>query len=442
MCGARNGIRIVVLILIALLVATLATVLGISVMHEKQYKLEIDNLYKKSYYDALDSVSSLELKLSKLMVTESTAMQRKLMRDIWLDAEVATANLSQLVTKSEQINKIVRFLNKLGDYCKSLCEKRETEKISKSERVTLDELHTLVTGLKKAMANSSDSIMTGSSFVTRLGDGIAILSDAYGRFNNDESIVYPEMIYDGPFSDGLADRKVKFLEGKNEINMETAKDIIDKKLTDVSHLEFITECKGSVEGFMFFVTWADGYGAITLSKNGGFVIDYIGYKSVVVPNLNEEECVAKARAILERLGYFDMMPVWVTNSHSMVYINFAFTKNNVTYYPDLIKVKVSTDTGSIIGLDALNYIYNHIGERAIPANTTIAQDARAKVSANIKIDSQRLCVIPTEWNSEIVAYEFSGKYKDNLYFVYIDAVTFEEIKIMKVVEQDGGVLVA
>jgi germination protein YpeB len=137
-----------------------------------------------------------------------------------------------------------------------------------------------------------------------------------------------------------------------------------------------------------------------------------------------------------------MTAVWVTNSNSTVYINYAYEKDDVIYYPDLIKIKIAADTGFLLGIEGANYIYNHTGERAIPDNIQSVDSARAKISSKLIIESEKLTVIPTEWNTEILAYEFSGTYKDGQYFIYITADTLQEIKVMKVIESDGGKLIS
>ena len=56
------------------------------------------------------------------------------------------------------------------------------------------------------------------------------------------------------------------------------------------------------------------------------------------------------------------------------------------------------------------------------------------------IQSEKLAVIPTEWKTEILCYEFKGKIEDKEYLVYINASTGEEQDILIITNTPNGVL--
>lgn len=434
--------KFLALTLIVVLVAALAVSLAFAVDSREKYKQELDNLYRKSYFDAMDSISDMELKLSKLTVAEGSSSQKQLLNEIWKNAEVAESNLAQLSAKNSEMETIIKFFNQLGDYCYYLASKVEGNGLTEEERNTLDKLYTIITTFQDAFKDTSAAIMDGSSLFTRIGDGVNLLGDCYGAFSNNTSVDYPQMIYDGPFSDGLSDREAKFLKDKPDITREQAEAKAKEYFEGVTELNLITETNGSTPSYMFSITWKHGSGALQITKKGGYVLEYSGNRNTGEPKLSEEQLKTAANNILKKMGYNEMSPVWVTESGTTVYINFAYEKNNIIYYPDLIKVKVARDTGYLIGMEAENYIYNHTGDRSDTAGVKSIESARAKVSKKITIESARLTVIPTEWNSEITAYEFSGSYKEGLFFVYIDALTLNEVKVMKVIDKDGGKLIS
>ena len=118
----------------------------------------------------------------------------------------------------------------------------------------------------------------------------------------------------------------------------------------------------------------------------------------------------------------------------MAYINFAFVKDGVIYYPDLIKVKISLVGGEILGLDAQNFLYNHV-ERTLKENLGDVNTIIFKEGFEAVV--KRRVIIPTEWNTEIEAYEVAGKYDDAFYYIYYDATTLEEIKVMRVIQDEN-----
>ena len=88
-------------------------------------------------------------------------------------------------------------------------------------------------------------------------------------------------------------------------------------------------------------------------------------------------------------------------------------------------------------MPATAYCRNHI-DREI--NAVISERAAAERSG-IDYDSVRLCVIP-DGETEAVCYEVHGHYDGMEFFVYVDSVTGETVKVLKVVDSGGGRLTA
>ena len=131
-----------------------------------------------------------------------------------------------------------------------------------------------------------------------------------------------------------------------------------------------------------------------------------------------------------------MRDVWSANDDSTVYINFAPVLSDGTIlYPDLVKVKIAADNGDVLGMDAVNYAFNHV-ERKPQTPTVSRESAKAKVGFENASDG-RLCVIPYKTNSERLCYEFIVE-SGGIYYIYIDALTGEEINILYVISTTGG----
>ena len=87
-----------------------------------------------------------------------------------------------------------------------------------------------------------------------------------------------------------------------------------------------------------------------------------------------------------------------------IIINFAYSQDDVIVYSDLIKLKIALDNGEVLGMELAGYLNCH-EVRSIPENV-------------ISIDK---AIIPTEYNTEILCWEFKGKAGDNEFIVYINA---------------------
>ena len=125
----------------------------------------------------------------------------------------------------------------------------------------------------------------------------------------------------------------------------------------------------------------------------------------------------------KQAGYGDTRVVWCSVSHGTVYVNLAPVSDGVVLYPDLIKVKVDAASGTVTGLDALHYIYNHT-EREIPAPALTLAEAAQRITLPL-VTEGRLALIPLDETREVLTYEFECE-DGGTYFVYIDAMTGEE----------------
>ena len=43
-----------------------------------------------------------------------------------------------------------------------------------------------------------------------------------------------------------------------------------------------------------------------------------------------------------------------SNNQSNVYINMCYEQDGIVNYPDMVKIKISLDTGEVIGFEGLN----------------------------------------------------------------------------------------
>ena len=109
-------------------------------------------------------------------------------------------------------------------------------------------------------------------------------------------------------------------------------------------------------------------------------------------------------------------------------------------YPDLIKVKIALDDGEILGIETTGYLNNHTNRNISNIKITEEQ-AREDLNDNLEIKSSGLAVIPTEWKSEILCYEFKGKVEDKEFLVYINAENGREEDILIITNTHNGTLV-
>ena len=102
-------------------------------------------------------------------------------------------------------------------------------------------------------------------------------------------------------------------------------------------------------------------------------------------------------------------------------------------------LKISLDTGEIIGYEGLNYAFNHVERKAEDIKATISiEEAVLSASAILENIDARLCVIPINVTSEKLCYELVGEFNGEKYFIYVDAKTGEEINVLRMIDSNQG----
>jgi germination protein YpeB len=121
-------------------------------------------------------------------------------------------------------------------------------------------------------------------------------------------------------------------------------------------------------------------------------------------------------------------------------VNYAFTKDNVICYTDLIKVSVALDNGKIVGFESQGYIMNHT-DRTIPAVSINEEEAVKKVSSLLKVLAHEMAIIPTSGKNEVFCHEFKCENGDgSRYIVYVNAETGAQEDILILIESQNGTL--
>ena len=106
----------------------------------------------------------------------------------------------------------------------------------------------------------------------------------------------------------------------------------------------------------------------------------------------------------------------------------------------MVKVKVSLQTGKIAGFESREYIYNHTERDTDYAVNVTEEEALAASYGEMQVESIRLTVIPLDAGGEKLTYEVYGTIDGYGFFVYVDAATGKDVRVLQVIDSDEGEL--
>lgn len=436
----RTKTFLILMIVFAVTTAGLGVWAGLATAKNDRYNTELELGYQQTYFELLSQVNDMEVRVAKLGVTASEAAQKQLLYEVWKGSEVCLNCLAGLSSRDGSVGDAVKFLNQAGDYCYYLAVRLEQgEALDDEAKDSLGKLREMLRSLGVELNKVKEAIAEGYLFMEDFGGENDILSVTLSSLSGD-SVEYPQLIYDGPFSDSRNEKDIKMQLGEvvtAEQGEQRARELLNAYT--VSAVAFKGEWATDIPSLNYEVT-TDEAGVVTvqLTQNGGFPITIAAHRDVGEEKLSNDECAEIARQYLVKLGINDMQAVWKSNSNGVVYVNLAPVVDDIVYYPDLIKVKVAADNGQILGLEANSYIFNHT-ERSLPKAALSAAEAKAKIDGTLAPEGGRLALIPLD-AEEILTYEFTAE-SGGTYYIYINAVTGEEENILYVIESDSGELI-
>lgn len=453
----KNNKMAYIIIAIILVIATVGAIVYYAYQETRKYVVASENKYNMAFYELVDYVQNVETYLAKALISTTPEHGAETLTNVWREASVAQSCLSQLPINSHELENTSKFLNQVSDYSYSLSRKNIAgERLSQEDLKNIKELHTYSLELENTLNQLSTDLNNGrikwgelkdegtKAFATQVS---SITKDSFSNLEENFH-EYSGLIYDGAFSEHITSAEKKGLTGE-EIDEEKAKEIV-KKFYGEDKIEKIDSNgyseNAEIPSFDFSVKMKenDNIATISVSKKGGHVIFANYNRTVNVETISQERANEIAKDFLNKHGYINVKETYYYKQNGIVTINYAYMQNSannqqVIIYPDLIKVKVALDDGSVLGIETSGYLNSHT-TRNLPTNIITKEKAKEVLNKDLQIESENLAIIPTKWNTEVFCWEFKGKVEDNEFLVYINAETGKEEDILVIVNTADGTL--
>lgn len=444
----KKGHMLSVICVLLIIVAILGIILY---QKQRQYRQASENSYNMAFSELVDYVQNVETYLAKSLISSTPEHGAETLTHLWREANLAQTYLSRLPIESQELENTEKFLNQVSDYSYSLSRKNiYNESLSEEDLNNLKELHGYSVDLENTLNQLSEDLNSGRfewGELTKKGtvafaqqvDNISQESFSNLEENFHE---YSGLIYDGAFSEHLTSSEPKGLVG-DDIDenkaQEVAKEFVGQdKVKEISSLGFAENA--TIPVYDFSITTNDDETVnISVSKKGGYVVNMNSNRDIDTEVITQEEANNKAIEFLNSRGFPNMQETYYLKQEGIVTINYAYKQDNVIMYPDLIKVKVALDNGEILGVETTGYLNNHT-QRSLDNIKISEEEARKNLNSDLEITSSGLAVIPTEWKTELLCYEFKGKVEGKEFLVYINAENGREEDILIITNTPNGTL--
>ena len=414
------------------------------------YQNTLNNEYNESFSEAVNLINNVENFLAKAMISKDSKIAAENLSQIWKEANLAMVYLSRIPFDSENQSQTIKFLNQVSDYSYSLSRKNINNKeLTDEDFKNLETLTNYCMELQGTLNQLQEELYSGQVSWDNLNKESNSLNfaqevDNITPFTSIESNFseYEGLIYDGAYSEHISSMEKKGLTGE-EITEEQAKEKIknffDDEIEGIKSNGYIENANIPLYDFTVKLkNYKEKY-SIEISKKGGWLVALENDRDVKEEKISLDEANQIGKKYLEKIGFKNMKETYYTKLGNIVTVNYAYEQDGVIIYPDLIKVKIALDNGQILGCETSGYLNAH-HQRQIAQNKITIEQAKAKINDKLKIDSERIAIIPTKWQTEKTCYEFKGSVLGKQFLVYINVETGEEEDILVILETEGGIL--
>lgn len=439
----RRFIRTISFLSVAVAVLTVSTFVFAS--KAKKYEFANEISYQRAMTQLCEALDNITVSLQKGTYCGTSQRLMSIGNDLTREAACAKISLGQLTDENLASDEMYKFLSQIGAYTVSLAggdgKLTVSEKNSKNLNELLEYSRSLSDAMNSVLASYGDGNVSIEKAQSTLSLDSAELPESFSSSMTDaeQSLTdYPTLIYDGPFSDNLLNKAAgKSLEGLREITKEEARNIASEIIgTEPSGLRQEQDVDSSVKLYSF----SEGDISVGITKKGGKLCYLINPARAMEETISPKEAVKRATQYLKKVGYDSMTESYYSVYDGVCTINFAYTKNGIIHYSDLIKVSVALDSAEITAFDASAYLANH-SERDIYSVKITEAEAIERVAPTLSVIGTKDAVIPLKTGKEAYCYEFHCKDEKNReVLVYIDKLTGEESDILLLLYADGGTL--
>ncbi|WP_125153328.1 germination protein YpeB [Clostridium rectalis] len=448
--------RMIYTAIVTLIVVFSATFAILMTLERTDYRNYLQAEYSKNMYGLMDSVQNIRVNLGKASIVGSKEQGIVVFEEIFRHSSMANDKLHSLPISQQTIENTSKFLSQVGDFCYTLGQAAsEGKDLQEKDYQNIEDLKNRSFELEANLNNVSNDISQGKikwGEIRKKASGVFAQSGenlVNEKFKTIQKQVsqYPALIYDGPFSDNVLEIKPKVLSEKKVSQGEAEK--VVKKVVGENKINNITlnksESNTKIPTYSFHVSIKgrnekDNNIVCEVSKNGGKVVYLLDNKNIEKAKISMEKAIKYGSNYLKGIGYSDMVPMYSLNYNNIAVISYVYKQNNILVYPDQIKLKVALDDGSIMGIESEKYLVAHSKDRKIPSPKITADEAKKRVGKKLNINSIRLAVVPDETNKEVLCYEFSGRYNNDNFIVYINAETGYEQRILQIINTPNGQL--
>ena len=418
----------------------LATALTLDSVERNKMQAGMNAGYRSNAYELMEIIEHVDDDLDRVRIANTPQQQSRILTDLLVQLRLAELDLEKLPVAMEQEMQISAFVNRTAKACEGMLAKlRNGGELDENDKQALQRFYQINAQIKQEIDGLAES-MTDDTIREFLKKGEGKMQEVLSKLDeltmteNGKLMEEMKSKMKGAGMQPNAPAPTPNADANAKIDTAKAEELCQSYFAEYGVTQFT--CVGETVTEREQAYNVQGYtenGTMLFAEidyNNGQLIRFDFFEDCNEETFDFENAERIATQFLEKLGYQDMQAVRLTPNGTDADFMFVYTKDDVAFYPDTVKVKVCRTRGLVTSFDASKYLRHHT-DRTRPATKLSLQDAKAKLCEQVAVQSARLTVVQT-LRGERAAYEFWCAYEDQNYLIYTDAETGAEIAILNV----------
>lgn len=437
------------LALIALIAFGFTLWWGISQLRlHREFAIRLENNYQRAFHELVWHIQTVENELAKLSVASTAEQELEKLATVWRQLYAAQEKVGQLPLGLVPLENAEAYLATAGDQIFALV--RRGTGLTASDRAQIDKMRQGAAQLASELAELQQTVLTRNLRWTDVES--ALVRARNENEVRDNSVInsfalvnkqvqeYPEVQFDQRIGVAPPTPRLEGDKVSQEEAAATALWFLDPGNEAAYRIVAAELTGGTIPTYSFVITSTQDASrriSVAVTETKGRVLWMLDSRQPPQSGgLPAEALREQATNFLRRRGYNNMRLVGQHEYQGSMLFAFVYEQNGVLIYPDLLRVRVASDDGRVIGFEGNGYTTWH-KERELPMPKIGVQYALEQLASGLElIGSAQLAVIFNARSEETLVYEFPVRRNNDLFLVYVDTQSGEEVQIVRLESTD------
>lgn len=407
-----------------------------------QLALRAENSYQQAFHRLEAMVVDLEDGLARTLATGSPALQRQLLTDLRVFSNGAVESIAGLPLLNVPMERMDAFFNRMRDASDEYAFQLDHgQDLTPSQWSNLRELHGQAAILKTEMGTLAPEVAHGNIRWAQTERATHYAVDGAGQTPLTQAVTRLDGKLQPPGEVGAENLPPPLQRPKGHLGPQVSEQTAIARVARFLDLppQGAPRYERPIDGnFPIYVVSAVKTNNVPVtagvSQQGGHIIWMIDGRDVSQATLNKEQAVDRARQFLATNGLHGFTERFYDeygDAGAIALVALVPERDGITYFNEIINVRVARDNGEILGYDATQYWVNHM-DRPAQTPRLSAAEAAARISPRLQVANVRLGVMDVFRGREALVYKVRARLDGNEFDVFINALTGEEERIDRV----------